>query len=541
MPRVIFALLLVCCAARLASADEPMGKVIATGWDCPTPARWKKELPAFERLGVFQGTTIHATRRTDQGDVRANYAFSADRWTWAEFAPAVADLKAAKSATITETFLLLYANPGGVDWFDDDGWQQVTDHWRLLARVARDGGLRGVLFDAEPYTPPFAQFKYTAQPGRTKHTFAEYSAKARERGQAVMKAVGEEFPGCVILTYRLLCDLERVATADGDVTAHLSVHTFGLMPAFVDGWLDALPPGVRIVEGNENAYRYNSREEFERAYTHLRTACPLLLAAENRAKYRAQVDIGHGIYIDAFTNPPGDTWYIDPKGTTPAARLEANVAAGLRASNGWVWVNGESGRWWAGGNPKYPTWEDKLPGASVAIVRAARPRVAATAALDRKEAANLLTNGMFTEANDNQQPKHWWPWQTAKSNGQFALAKAGGAAEIRGAVSGCFGQVVPVKFGTTYAASVRIRSSGSGTATAWVRWKTTTGQWVEGDDVALTPIGPADANGRQRQIALARVPVSAQRLVLLLAADEQANDGMAEFTDAQIVECGPVR
>lgn len=541
MPRVTLAFLVLCFAPGVAPAGDPAGKVIATGWDRPTPARWKKELPAFEKLGVFQGATIAATRRVSGGDASAYYAFTAEKWTWAEFAPAVADLKAAKSATVTETFLLIYANPGDVDWFDDDGWKQVIDHWRLLARAAREGGLRGVLFDAEPYTPPFQQFNYAAQSGRKKHTFAEYEAKARERGREVMKAVGEEFPGCVIMTYRLLCDLAPVAAADGDVTPHLAVSTFGLMPAFVDGWLDKLPPGVRIVEGNENAYRYNSRADFEHAYTQLRTDTPRLLSAENRVKYRAQVDIGHGIYIDAYANPPGDIWYIDPKGTAPSARLEANVADALRASDGWVWVNGESGRWWTGGNPKYPTWDGKLPGASAAIARAARPRAAAIAALDQKRAINLLANGSFAQADDQGRPTQWWTWQADKSQGRFALTKPGGAAEIRRALKGCFGQITPVKQGGTYAASVRVRHTGSGAATAWVRWKTSANHWIEGEDVALTPVGPVDANGWQRLVALARLPATAEKLALLLSADDQSDDGVAEFTDARLVECGSGR
>lgn len=36
---------------------------------------------------------------------------------------------------------------GNVDWFDDPGWEEIQEHWRLLARLAREGGLRGLLFD----------------------------------------------------------------------------------------------------------------------------------------------------------------------------------------------------------------------------------------------------------------------------------------------------------------------------------------------------------------------------------------------------------
>ena len=88
--------------------------------------------------------------------------FSREHWEWNELADCVADLKAAQPKLATQNFLFLYANPGDVDWFDDAGWREIVDHWRLLARAAREGGLRGILYDAEPYTPPHSQFLYGA-------------------------------------------------------------------------------------------------------------------------------------------------------------------------------------------------------------------------------------------------------------------------------------------------------------------------------------------------------------------------------------------
>ena len=88
-------------------------------------------------------------------------------------------MRAAKTTTCRETFLTLYANPGDVDWFDDAGWPEVVDHWRLLARLAKQGGLRGLLYDAEPYTHPHSQFRYGAQAGRGAHVGSAIAAKAK--------------------------------------------------------------------------------------------------------------------------------------------------------------------------------------------------------------------------------------------------------------------------------------------------------------------------------------------------------------------------
>jgi hypothetical protein len=69
----------------------------------------------------------------------------------------MADLKAARSDKLTDNFLIFGANPGNVDWLDDAGWREIRQHCRLLARLAHEGGLRGLLFDPEPYTEPYKQ------------------------------------------------------------------------------------------------------------------------------------------------------------------------------------------------------------------------------------------------------------------------------------------------------------------------------------------------------------------------------------------------
>ena len=74
-----------CCAQQQRVADET--GLIATGWDSPNAARFRAELPEFEKWGVFDGTTIFPTRKTADGQVRpAHSAFSREHWEWSEFA-----------------------------------------------------------------------------------------------------------------------------------------------------------------------------------------------------------------------------------------------------------------------------------------------------------------------------------------------------------------------------------------------------------------------------------------------------------------------
>lgn len=523
------------------------GKLIATGWDSPTPAEFTRNLAAFEKF-PFDGTTIRPTRVLADGQaVDARFAFSRQHWTSAEFERAIADLQAATPRTSTDNFLMLYANPGDVDWFDDAGWTEIVDHWRLLARVARQGRLKGILFDAEPYAPPHAQFSYPQQPGRKVHTFTQYSAQARKRGCEVMQAVAAEFPDITLFTYRLLCDLRPVADGGGDPAAMLRVEGYGLVPAFVDGWFDALPPTITIVEGNESAYRYNSEAEFDRAFVRLRTQAQLLLSPEHRMKFRSQYTISHGIYLDAHVNPPTSPWHIDRRGGTSAERLEANITAALRASDGFVWIYGETGRWWPADKPKYPLWPERIDGADLALLKAKDPTAAA---LKRLASAtpdeNLLRNSLFIESTLEGMPRDWWFWQDEKSKGIGSRdpdsgAAVFGAAKIAGAENACFGQNVKLKPGEAYAVAARVSSAGHGTAGVTVRWKDPAGKWTaEDSDVRLAGSTWGGKSGYREYVGMVRVPPSAGELVVLLAARGQVDkNDTARFDDVRVVPMAP--
>lgn len=530
-----FAFGLCLLAAAVSCAQST--RLIATGWDSPNAARFRAELAAFEQWGVFDGTTIAPTRRLADGRVvDSRKAFSSDHWDWADFADCVRDLQAAQPKQATNNFLMIYANPGNVDWFDDAGWGEVVDHWRLLARVAKQGGLRGLLYDAEPYTPPHSQFRYTAQPGRDQHAFGEYCVQARQRGREVMRAVAAEYPEITVMTYRLFCDLLDASNSH-NLAAKLEPHTYALQPAFVDGWCDVMPPTVYLVEGNEDGYRFNSQAEFDRAFTRLRLNAAAFVSPENRAKFNAQFRIGHGIYLDAHVNPPSSSWHIDLRGGTAAQRLTANVAAALAASDGFVWIYGEQGRWWSGGNQSYALWPERLSGADQALLRAKDPAGFARAVLREAEPdANRLLNPSFTTVNAIGGTKDWWTWQDEQSHGQFGSTE--GTACLACMDDGVFGQTVMVEPGESFALTARVRTTGHGTASLGIGWKTAEGRWTAHDRRGTFVPPQAAGNGVWQEITeLIQVPPDAGQLIFMLSAQGQFREtDRAEFDDARLVQ-----
>jgi hypothetical protein len=514
--------------------------LVVTGWDSPTPTQFRKNVAEFERWGLFDGTTIKPTRKSgDGGLVESQNAFSREPWRWEEFAEAVADLRAAKPTTCRQTFLMLYSNPGDVDWFDDAGWNEIVNHWRLLTRLARQGGLRGLLYDAEPYVKPFSQFCYSAQPGKARHTFAEYRAKARDRGRQVMRAVGEEFPDATIFSYRLFSDMLPLLDS-GELIRALESHTYGLQPAFVDGWMDVLPNGLTIIEGTEDiGYRANSPAQYNAAFTVQRLRLQEFLSPGNREKFSRCLRIGQSLYLDAHVNPPGSAWHIDSTGSSPAARLSANLSAALAASDGLVWLYGEQARWWPGGGQKSKTWPERFPGVVNAIHRAKDPVGFARAIFaDPTPRTNLLSNGDFAKAKANA-PDGWFTWQGDDSHGEITCVT--GHLAISSASEAVAGFMAKVKAGDLLAARLRVKVVGNGQGALAIGWKTGAGKWTaSAHNARVVPAGPAGADGWSDIITLIEVPPTAEQIVFMASAAAQAtSQDRCEFDDAELVPVLP--
>ncbi len=139
-------------------------KLVATGWDHPDAEGLLKHLSAMEKQ-PFDGVVLEVTGRTAKGEpypLRA--AFHNEKWQRAWFQASVDQLRSCKFTRFTDNFVTLGANPGNIDWFGDERWRQIAEHWRIAAWLAKRSGLKGLLFDPEPYTPPHSQFSYASQP-----------------------------------------------------------------------------------------------------------------------------------------------------------------------------------------------------------------------------------------------------------------------------------------------------------------------------------------------------------------------------------------
>ena len=548
---IAVALALVAAAVAPLRAAAPDArrprKLIATGWDHANTERFRANLAEMEQR-PFDGVVLRVDgTKPDGKPCHLRWMWTRGRWQRAWFDKAVADLKACESDRLTDNFAGINANPGDVDWFDDVAWADIVDHWRIAASVAKAGGLRGILFDPEPYNPPHAPFRYAAQPNKDAHPFDAYAAKARERGRQVMEAVAGEFPDLVLYSY-FLNSICRSATGHRQPSRILKNLGYGLLPAFVDGWLDAAPPTVTFVDGCESAYLYNSRREYVESALAIKGACQELVSPENRPKYRAQVQVSFGVYLDAYWNPKDSEWgrwYVDGQGGPRVERLRANVQSALDAADAYVWIYGEKYRWWPtpNGRVRDESWPEALPGCEAALRYARDPVDFARTEIARRRKAgdlqNRLEGGDFAKGKEGGRPDGWGAWQAKASEGTFTWdsgtgAGAKGAGRVAGVQDGCFIQSIPAQPGQRYAVRAVRRISGRGEASLRVRWQTAEHKWTaQGRDAVVPCLGSRDA--WSEMLTAVQVPEGAGRLVvLLLVRDQPGEKDVAWFDDAAV-------
>jgi hypothetical protein len=530
------------------SRAEPLPrKLLVTGWDIPNTAQFSRDLAAMEQW-PFAGVVLYAVgQQTDGKRFDARRAFSTDHWERSAFTGALSDLKAAHSTKLTDNFLLCSANPGDVDWFDDIGWQEIEEHWRILAWLAHEGGLKGLVFDPEAYTAPFKQFDYNSQKGRAQHSYTDYCRKARQRGSALMRTIVSEYPNVVLLNYFLFSYCTEGLVAGPDQESELAISDVALLVPFADGWLDVLPPTALLVDGNERAYHYSGNAAFDAAYVQLKGQCQALVSPANRPKFRCQVQVSHGIYLDLRLNPPGVSSVAPEESGFRAERLEEDVFSALKAADQYVWIYGQRARWWPPWQPRatvLPTWPELFPGVNSALLSAQNPTAGARQRLialrKRGGGDNLVDNGEFDAAAAGL-PAGWSTWQDRDSHGYFGFdpsegAPAKGSACLWAVKRGCFLQCLKVATRQRLVLSARVRKTGLGSPWLRVRWEDARGRPVHEDrNAGFGTVSELDPSHWSEVVGTVIVPEGAERLILRLGVTGQkTSSDRAWFDDVSV-------
>ncbi|MDH7504162.1 MAG: hypothetical protein QHJ82_15805 [Verrucomicrobiota bacterium] len=315
--------------------------LIEYGWDVPTPAQMRQQLTAMEKR-PFDGLIFRLAG--------GHNAFALQPLEQSKFAEDERALPELKFTRFTNNFVLVWGSPpAGFDWFDDAQWRTIENNAKLLLAVAKAGRTRGICFDPEPYD--FSLWHYAKQPKTNEHSFGEYRATVRQRGAQLMRAFESQMPQTTILTFFHVSMFDRYAhLADNALAERLQKESWGLMPDFFVGMLEAADDRTRFIDGNENAYYYTSREQYFRAYHAIRRRALAFIPPNLREKYERQVRAGMALYVDHnfALRQPNPERYLSHK-MTPEERakwFEHNTYWALYTTDELVWCYSERMNWW---------------------------------------------------------------------------------------------------------------------------------------------------------------------------------------------------
>ena len=338
-------------------------KVLYYGWDTPTPeavinqaARMDKsafDAFVFKHSGPEQIFTHHPLPRA---------AFDED----------ITALKKIGSKKRSESFLRLQVNTeDGWDWTNESDWAAFEQNLRNYARLARQGGLKGILFDPEPYG--FNVWNYETQPARGRKSFTELARIANRRGAAFTRILKTEYPGITVFSLTMLSQSLGLLDSDpsnAEVRTAVQNDTFrGLWYGFANGMVSELDKNIRLVDGNEPSYYYLRAADFKWGRTAVYDLGTAFLEPKNAGIYRTQVRLAHAVYLDGLLNlansPQFFGYYLSD--AERLKMLEHNLFYGLQNSDEYVWIYAEQTRWWD---------KENIPPGLGARIRRVKERVA---------------------------------------------------------------------------------------------------------------------------------------------------------------------
>jgi hypothetical protein len=367
MARIVLLSLVVSgCLCQTGRSEEQSGglpalpkKLIEYGWDVPTPAFIRGHVREMEKR-PFDGLIfkLRAGGKVLEPKAQEEAAFEGD----------YDDLRNVDWEKFTDNFVIMWA-ASDQDWFNDEHWKAIEQNVRLVSRAARIGHCVGVCFDPEPYgTNPWL---YAKAAHRDSKSFAEYEDMVQRRGGQFVRAIESELPKPKILTLfqlsihrRLLVPMEPQERA-----ARLAKQHYGLLPAFLNGMLEAAGPGVVVIDGNEPAYYYTDDGQYFDAFHCMRQRGLLLVDPPLWPKYQTQVQAGQALYVDQYFGLRDRKvlgHYMKPE--EQAKWFEHNVYWALYTADAYVWCYSERMNWWQ--NPSVPAGCEEA-------IRSARQKIAA--------------------------------------------------------------------------------------------------------------------------------------------------------------------
>jgi hypothetical protein len=335
--------------AVISAPESKAKKLIYYGWGSPDALyvreHWREmeEMP-FDGVGIVVPVDRRAWQQGKRGthNQLAWQIMGKKTFRVEDFREAIADLRTPKWGKFTDNFLsvILSAEQStiGLNWFDNERWRIVANNFEFLARIATETGVKGLIFDPEHYN--YALFDYNAQRRQVDKPVEAYREIARQRGREVMAAIAAAKRDPVIISLYTHSYVQLLRQVYSKIS--LQDNEYGLLPAFYDGILEAMPSGGVLVDGYEQAYGFKERSQFTDGHWLIQEAIKFSAVPEH---YKKKVKAGFGLWLDN-TNKPN---YFTPE------EFQRAVSSALKVSDGYVWIYSQGPRFFppSGVAPSY--------------------------------------------------------------------------------------------------------------------------------------------------------------------------------------------
>ena len=341
--------------------------------------------------------------------VMASHAFA--RSEFEQSIPLVREIL--KTKGLSGSFMAIYwmgRSTCRIGWVDDAAWAQFTGNMRLMCALAKELGFKGLFIDHEDYTgkPLFRHRRGDDPPYEVAVTLA------RQRGAETARAMAAGDPNCRFLVERALMQLRETVRSQ---TSHESAAAVGdLWYPFLNGFVEAMPPGMRLIEGCEGAYGANTATDYRAQIGDCRVLALEHIEPHLRAKYLAQSEMSFGKYFDGWLR----------RGLTVDAGVTESLFGAGACCDHVFWVYGEKfssvdwgpqWSWYAKKTVNRQTWAETFPGLPDVL----RVATGDYDALRAKAAAGTLTNlvsnaGVAAKGAETRLPPPFLAWAADKKN-----------------------------------------------------------------------------------------------------------------------------
>jgi len=321
-------------------AERP--KLIKWGWDTPTTVFLRDNQDKLKEV-PFDGLILPANASEVTVDGKRDWSmnltwrgFGEQEFQRDQFATIIANMKAARRETIANSFLQFNVTPGTVDWFDDEGFENIFKNVKIAAWIAKEVGMKGWMFDLEQYGKTLI-FQYPKLKHADTKSHKEYADMVRQRGRQIMKVINSEFPDITIMYTNAHSYLWRYRN-------NIENARYGLVPKFIDGMLEASTDETVFFDGCEMAYHTKRVEDVEKMCHRIRVSGRQM--SEVPELYDKKMKVSFGFQMDMDWRERG--WFPnEPKKNVFTPELfNAILKRALELSDGLVWIYTEKCNWW---------------------------------------------------------------------------------------------------------------------------------------------------------------------------------------------------